>query len=223
MKKEEFEERIGYRFQNIQLLQDALCHSSFCGAQNSTFDRMEYLGDAVLELIISNFLYDTFPDYSEGMLTKVRTGIVSEGSLSIAAKEIGIDQAIVLGKGEEHSGGRGKPSILSDAYEAVTGAIYLDGGLEAAKTFVLGSLKENIASSIRHGGVEDYKTKLQEYLQSKSTAAIEYRTAPVKNAVGPQFHSSVYHDGEMLGSGTGNRKKTAEQMAARDALKRLGV
>ncbi|MDL2289170.1 ribonuclease III [Clostridia bacterium OttesenSCG-928-F22] len=219
----QFQEKIGYQFQHKAILEDALKHSSYAGSRNHEFDRMEYLGDAVLELIISTYLYTTFSDYTEGMLTKVRTGIVSEGALSEAAKLIGIPAVVMLGKGEEHSGGREKPSILSDVFEAVVGAVYLDGGLQPATDFVLSSLKGNIIHSIERGGVEDYKTKLQEHIQSFSQKAVEYTTQTLKTGTNPEFEAVVAHEGKELGRGRGGKKKTAEQEAAKAALEKLGI
>ncbi len=215
----EFEAKTGYKFKDKSILENALCHSSSCGVGTKTFDRMEYLGDAVLELVVSAFLYAAFPDYEEGKLTKVRTGIVSEGALSRAAKETGLSGIIRLGKGEELTGGREKPSILSDAFEAVTAAVYLDGGIDAATDFVLRCLKDIIQESVKQGGVADYKTHLQEHLQKSSPSPIEYRTREAEGS-GFNFYSEVFHKGKMIGSGYGNRKKDAEQQAAKAALER---
>jgi ribonuclease-3 len=219
---EGFERRIGYRFADPALLCGALTHSSASdGKNNHQFDRMEYLGDAVLELVVSHFLYDTFPAFTEGELTKVRTGIVTEQSLYRAAKHLGLDSQIRLGRGEENTGGREKPSILSDAVEALIGAIYLDGGLDAAREFILRILHESIRESVRHGGVLDYKTRLQEYLQKDSPLPICYesRRQPGESV---SFYARVCHGGQVLGEGCGQRKKSAEQQAAKAALEKLG-
>lgn len=217
MEIREFESRIGYRFKDMQLLEMALCHSSLCGESSKAFDRMEYLGDAVIELTVSAYLYNTFPDYEEGTLTKVRTGIVSEGALSKAAKRVGIDALIKLGKGEELTNGRRKPSILSDAFEAVAAAVFLDGGFSAASDFVIFCLKEIIRNSIEQGGVLDYKTRLQEEIQRSSLMPVEYKTVSSSDK-NYTFYSEAFHDGTLLGKGYGNRKKEAEQQAAKFAL-----
>ncbi|MGI6168888.1 MAG: ribonuclease III [Christensenellales bacterium] len=220
MEDNDFERRIRYRFSDRALLYGALTHSSASDGKNHQFDRMEYLGDAVLELVISHFLYDTFPLFTEGELTKVRTGIVTEHSLYRAAKSVGLDRQIRLGRGEENTGGREKPSILSDAVEALIGAIYLDGGLEAAQSFVLRILHDAIRESVRQGGVLDYKTRLQELLQKDSPLPICYETQRQPGET-VMFRSRVCYDGLVLGEGCGSRKKSAEQQAAKQALDRL--
>ncbi|MGI6175308.1 MAG: ribonuclease III [Christensenellales bacterium] len=216
----EIEKNIGYRFSNHRLLDQAMAHSSCQNIKDNTFDRLEYLGDAVLELIISEFLFRTCPHYTEGELTKVRTGVVSENSLFMAAKRIGIHENILLGKGEENSAGREKPSILSDALEALIGALYLDSDLKTVTSVVLKLLKSNIENAIDIGGTQDYKTKLQEELQSRSSDSIHYDTTQMPDEKS-LFHAIVYHGVRMLGKGSGRRKKLAEQAAAQDALKKL--
>ncbi|MHB1315262.1 MAG: ribonuclease III [Christensenellales bacterium] len=204
---------IQYEFNDKKLLMDAITHSSVNGAYD--FDRLEYLGDAVLELCISRYLFDTYQNAEEGQLTKLRAGIVSEPSLAKAARDLNLHSYIFLGKGEENSGGREKASILSDALEAVIGAVYLDGGIESAQKFVLYALRDRIQKAAE-GESKDSKTELQELLQSFSQDPITYRTTP---CVSGGFYSEVIFQNKALGGGCGTRKKTAEQSAAKEALK----
>ena len=203
---------INYHFKNRELLTHALTHSSVNGG--NTFDRLEYLGDAVLELCVSQFLFDTYPQIGEGQLTKFRAGIVSEPSLAVAAKAFNLHAYIILGKGEENSGGREKASIISDTLEALIGAIYLDGGLDSAKEFIFEVLHERIVQVV-HGESKDSKSELQEVLQSFSQSPILYRTLPTETG---GFYSEIIFQNSILGCGSGIRKKAAEQNAAKEAL-----
>jgi len=218
----ELQDKIGYIMKNIELLSTALTHSSFANESKDKFrhsERLEFLGDSILSLIVSEYLYLNFPDVSEGNLTKLRASVVSERSLVNVASEIELGKYILLGKGEEGSGGRNRASILADAFESLIAAIYLDGGIEQAKTFVLKYVKEIVDENLNGKGIRDYKTELQEVLQQSSDLDIIYR---IVEEYGPDhdkaFVAKVFHGNEVIGSGFGKSKKEAEQQAACSAL-----
>lgn len=216
----ELEERIGYRFQNHKLLKQALTHKSFTNEQKvnkgKCYERMEFLGDAVLELITSEFLYKEYPEVPEGILTKMRASTVCEMSLAFCARKFGLEQFIFLGKGEEATGGRDRDSIISDIMEASIGAVYLDGGLEEARKyvqrFILDDLEENQL-------FYDSKSQLQETVQGVMKKEYRYR---VMDEYGPEHDKTyvveVFVDEESIGKGCGRTKKAAEQQAAYQAL-----
>ena len=216
----EFANKIGYQFKNIELLKQAMYHSSYTNEIDKSRlecnERLEFLGDAVLELVTSEFLFQTYPNYPEGDLTKLRASLVCEPSLAKAANEINIGEYLFLGKGEEKTGGRERDSITSDAIEAVIGAIYLDGGIETAKQFVLRFILNDIEDKQLF---YDSKTVLQEIVQGTSKGEIVY--TPMKEE-GPDhdktFTTQISIDGKEAGMGTGRTKKAAEQMAAYRAL-----
>ena len=169
---------LAYEFKDIHLIITALTHSSYAneaGGKIPYNERLEFLGDSVLGLVISDYLYKTYSDLSEGELSKIRAGVVSEYSLAQRAREIGLGSYLRLGKGEDNFGGRDRSSVLADAMEAIIGAVYLDGGLDAAKTYVLNQLRSIIVSQLAGKGHQDYKTRLQELLQSRSSLEITYR------------------------------------------------
>ncbi len=216
------EQRIGYAFSDPALLKRALTHSSFATGDGRDNERMEFLGDAVLELCVSEELFFRFPSMKEGQMTRNRASVVCEAALFEAAQQIGLGEFLLLGKGEDASGGRNKPSILSDAFEAVICAIFLDGGLEPARRFIHG-----FVLPLLHLGEtafeKDYKTRLQELIHAK-TPGRQGAYALVR-AEGPD-HKKVFTmqavlDGTVLGEGTGNSKQSAGQEAARIALERL--
>lgn len=216
----DLEERIGYRFQNMALLKQALTHSSFTNEQKinkaRNYERLEFLGDAVLELVSSEFLYRTHPDVPEGELTKQRASMVCEPSLAFCAKDLELGQFMLLGKGEEATGGRSRESITSDAMEAVIGAIYLDGGMKPAKDFI----DRFILSDLEDKRLfYDSKSRLQELAQGKLKRECGYElleeSGPEHNKT---FRVSVYVGSECLGTGAGKTKKAAEQQAAYKAL-----
>lgn len=222
---QKLKEKIGVIWSDDAHLRQALTHGSYAyehpGVPNN--QRLEFLGDAVLQLTISDYLYRTFPSKSEGELTKIRAAVVCEPSLVKAAQELGIGEALFIGRGEAQSGGRQRPSILADAFEAVLGALYLDQGLEAAAGFALSKLKP-VVDDVLEGRMEyDYKTELQELLQQHSRETVSYA---ILKEEGPdhakRFTAGVYWQGKCLGQGEGRSKKEAEQQAAREALKRLG-
>lgn len=215
---------LGYHFENPALLERALTHSSYAMANHMPGmdnERMEYLGDAALELIVSRYLYEFYPTMQEGALTRARAGLVCEQSLFAAALELGLDEYIRLGHGEEACGGRKKPSILSDAFEAVLCAVYLDGGLAEA-----GRLVERTVLSrgeLRFTPQKDNKTTLQEYVQKHhKKAEIRYvllgESGPDHNKT---FKMQVRINGKTMGEGEGHSKQSAGQEAARVALEKL--
>lgn len=215
----EFQARIGYEFNNINLLRQALTHSSYANEKHmkklSDNERLEFLGDAVLEVVSSEFLYQNYTDVPEGELTKLRASIVCEPTLALCTKEMDLGKYIYLGKGEDHTGGRKRKSILSDALEAVIGAIYLDGGFANAKEFVL----KYIMTDIEHKQLfYDSKTILQELVQGERRQ-LSYRLI---GESGPDhdksFSVEVCVDDEVISTGTGHTKKAAEQEAAYKAL-----
>lgn len=221
---DKFETIIKYKFSNKKYILEALTHSSYSN-ENKNYDfneRLEFLGDSILSIIVSDYLFKNEKDLPEGELTKLRANIVCEESLSDAANKIELGKYMLLGKGEEATGGRQRISILADAFEAVIAAIYLDGGLESAKEFVLDYMKEIIIDSRRGKIFRDYKTHLQEVLQGQGESNIWYKLLDEK---GPDhnkiFIMQVGANDNVLGIGEGKSKKEAEQLAAKIALKKL--
>ena len=220
----ELETAIGYRFQNIGLLQNALAHSSYANERwhNSLMsnERLEFLGDSVLGMLVADYLYRSFPDRPEGELTRMRADMVCERTLAAIAQGLGLGQHLLLGKGEEQGGGRSRDSILADAVESVIAACYLDGGMEAAKAFVEKFVLVNVP--VRKLNNADYKTALQELVQQKKNQTIVYSLV---GESGPdhdkQFRVELTINGEPAGVGVGSSKKRAEQDAARQALEAL--
>ncbi|HPT77818.1 MAG TPA: ribonuclease III [Candidatus Atribacteria bacterium] len=217
--------KLGYEFKDTTLLKTALTHSSYSNESKTKADcneRLEFLGDSVLGLSVSEYVYKTFPHLPEGSLTKLRAGVVSETTLANAARDLGLGEFLLLGRGEQISGGRDRDSILADAMEAVIGAIYLDGGFERARDFVLKQLRPAIERHSTNNGQWDSKTQLQELLQSKSATDITYEIIDER---GPdhnkQFTAQVSSNGKVIGVGTGKSKKEAEQNAAHEALRKL--
>jgi len=225
---DEFQSIIKYDFKNINLLTLALTHSSYGNEHKKekfeNNERVEFLGDAALDLIVSRYIYDLFPSMPEGELTKLRAGVVCETSLAKAAHKLRIGEFLLLGKGEENTGGRGRESILADAVEAVIGAIYLDGGFAEAERFVTAIMAgpvEELKTSFR---TMDCKTHLQEVIQKTSKSPILYSIidehGPDHNKI---FVAEVRHNNKVIGVGEGRSKKEAEQSAASDALNKFGV
>ena len=222
---EELEKKIGYRFQNKELLKTALTHSSYAneqGAGTKYNERLEFLGDSVLGIITAEYLFKNHHDFPEGELTKVRSALVCEKALYRFANEISLGEYLYLGKGELHTGGRSRPSILADAFEALIAAIYLDGGMEQAKAFVLHFIRAAQADAIEIN--TDYKTKLQEIIQKNPEEHIEYA---IIGETGPdhdkRFVVAVKLNSNIIGEGTGRSKKQAEQLAAKEALRLMGL
>ena len=218
-----FGARLGYEFSERASLEAALAHRSWCAENdgNRSNERLEFLGDSVLGLVVTDHIYLTYPDLPEGELAKVRSSVVNAQALAEAALSLDLGAAVRLGKGEDASGGREKPSILSDAFEAVIGAIYLDGGWKSASEFVLRMLGEMIEEAAAGPGGQDYKTRLQEL------AAQHYPDLPryIVEDEGPDhaktFHARVYIGPDEQGQGRGRSKKQAEQAAARAAWESL--
>ena len=221
------EERLEYRFHDLALLDTALTHTSYVkgdGRASAHNERLEFLGDAVLELCTSEYLYLRFPYYDEGAMTRLRAQAVCEGALYQVAREYGLGAMLLLGRGEDHSGGREKPSILSDAVEAVIGALYIDGGMEVAKGFIMRFVHNSVADAMAGRLIKDHKTMLQEYVQKRHMGQIVYE---LTGSSGPDhnktFTMRVLVAGETAGIGEGRTKQEAGQQAARAALIEFGV
>lgn len=218
--------RLGYAFNDPGLLDAALCHSSYVhehpGQELEPNERLEFLGDAVLELSVSGLLFARFPGSREGELSKARAAMVNETSLARLAGELDLGPLLLLGKGEELQEGREKPSILADAMEAVLAAVYLDGGLEAARPVVEALLAEMADEAIKQATRKDYKTRVQELVQEKLRTTPRYQ---ILETSGPDhdktFKVEIVIQGESLAHGSGKSKKEAQQEAARQALKKI--
>lgn len=222
---EQFEQIIHYEFKNKKLLQEALSHSSYANENKKNLtsnERLEFLGDSVLSIVVSQHIFEHFKHLPEGELTKIRASLVCEKALFVFAQQIDLGDYILLGKGEEHTGGRERPSILADAFEAVIAAIFLDGGLEAARKHILSFIPKDIDIK-KSIAFNDYKTMLQEIIQQNPEEKIEYVT---KGQSGPDhdkaFVVQVCLNSNVIGNGTGRSKKAAEQMAAKEALELMG-
>lgn len=221
------EEKIGYEFKDIGLLKNSLVHRSF-GNENKRYkkinnERLELLGDAVLDLVVTEYLYKSHENSTEGDLAKIKSMVVSEPVLAEISKKMDVGKYLLLSKGEEMTGGRDRSSILGDAFEAILGAIYLDSNFETAKKYALSHIQDSIDHVDKNEDILDFKTILQEYSQR------EYKLIPIYQVVketGPD-HQKVFEIavtvGEMVGSGTGKNKKSAEQSAAKELCKKLGV
>ena len=220
----DLETAIGYQFRNITLLQNALAHSSYANERwhNSLLsnERLEFLGDSVLGMLVAEYLFRTFPDRPEGELTRMRADMVCEKTLAAAANRIGLGNHLLLGHGEEQGGGRSRESILADAVESVIAACVLDGGLDAALNFVRQFILVEVPVTKLHN--TDYKTALQELVQQKKNQVLSYALV---GQSGPdhdkQFDVEVMLNGTVVGRGTGRSKKRAEQDAARAAIEVL--
>lgn len=219
-----FEKKIGYTFKNKEYVQVALTHSSFANEhkQYKYNERLEFLGDSVLGLVVSDYLFNVRKDLPEGKLTKFRANVVCEESLSRVARKLEIGKFLFLGKGEKICGGRDRDSILADAVEAIIAAIYLDSGLESAREFILHNLRDVITNTVDGNIFRDYKTILQEIIQKKN-GKLSYRLV---GEHGPdhdkEFDMIVKCGQAVLGEGKGKNKKEAEKEAAKDALEKMG-
>ena len=218
------EELIGYSFKNKELLKHALSHSSYANERKihgRSNERLEFLGDSVLSIVVSDYLYKNM-NVAEGELTKIRASLVCEKSLHIFATQINLGDFMRLGKGEENTGGRERPSILADAFEAVIAAIYLDGGMEAAAKHILRFMPENIIEA-KKPVFSDFKTVLQEIVQKNPEEKVEYvligEEGPDHNK---RFVVEVCLNSQVIGKGKGRSKKEAEQLAAKEALELMG-
>jgi len=222
---EKFEEILNYKFKDKNLLIQALSHSSYANEKKksrTSNERLEFLGDSVLSIVVSQYLFEHLTHIAEGELTKLRASLVCEKSLHIFAKQINLGDYILLGKGEENTGGRERPSILADAFEAVIAAIFLDGGLEAASKHILRFIPEDI-QRLKKPAFNDFKTILQEIVQKNPEEKAEYVLAREE---GPdhdkRFVVEVHLNSNVIGEGIGKSKKEAEQMAAKQALELMG-
>ena len=220
-----FEEKIGYTFKNKNLLHEALSHSSYaneCKKGRNSNERLEFLGDSVLSIVISEHLFNHFKHLPEGDLTKIRASLVCEKALFEFSKQISLGEFILLGKGEENTGGRTRPSIVSDAFEAVIAAVFLDGGMESAREYVLGFIPKDLDKNSAKK-LQDYKTILQEIIQRNPEEKVEY---VLRSQSGPDhdrhFVVEVCLNTNVIGHGEGHSKKQAEQQAAKEALKPMG-
>lgn len=222
---EQFEDIIGYKFKNKNYLQIALTHSSYVNEHKMSKDneRLEFLGDSVLGLIVSNYIFAYKSSLKEGDLTKIRSTIVCEKSLMHIAEKLNIGQYIKLGKGEKISGGAKRASILADAVEAMIAAIYLDSDFDNVSKYVLDWLGDTIKNALDNKKNDDYKSKLQEEIQKVRGRILKYELISMK---GPDhertFTIGVYCDNKLIGTGKGHSKKEAEQLAAKDALQNSG-
>jgi len=224
-KFEALQKRLGYKFHDPELLRLALTHPSVAHEASGVIphnQRLEFLGDSVLGLVLTGELYQRFASVSEGPLTKARAQMVNRRTLASQAKQIGLGEQLILSRGEESTGGRDRPSNLADAYEALLGAIFLDGGYEPAREFILRWFRDAFGELKAIPNLDNPKGELQEMLQADSPEPPEYETTSV---TGPDhdrvFECAVYHDGVELGRGTGKSKKAAESEAALAALDSL--
>lgn len=213
-----FEEKIGYKFKNKELLARALTHSSYANENKLPYDneRLEFLGDSVLGFVTAEYLFEEFKTRPEGALTKLRAAVVCEKSLFKFSEKISLGEFILMGRGEEHTGGRNRPSIVSDAFEAVIAAMYLDGGIDVVKPYILGFIKEAVK---REASFKDNKSLLQEEIQKEKGNTLSYEEV---GESGPDhdktFKFVVKLNDKVVGKGEGRTKKDAEQAAAGDAL-----
>lgn len=222
---DELERKIEYTFKNRDYLFEALTHSSYANENAGCFpcnERMEFLGDAVLSIISAEYLYTKFPKMPEGRLTKLRSSLVCTQSLSAFAKEIELGAYLKMGKGETASGGANRPSVLENAFEAMIAAIYLDGGMEEARRFVLRFLSREVEN--QHSNFHDYKSLLQEIIQQNPDETLTYT---VVGTSGPdhdkRFDVELKLNSNIIGKGHGTSKKNAEQLAAKEALELMGI
>lgn len=222
----DLQNKIGYQFKNPALLNEALTHSSYANEHKSQHikynERLEFLGDSVLSIVVSDYIYKNCPELPEGELTKLRASLVCEKSLYEFAKKIDLGKYLILSKGERNNGGADRPSILSDAFEALIAAIYIDGGIAPASKHILNFVIPAIKNS-KKKKINDYKTTLQEIIQKNPGEKLEYvlvkESGPDHNK---HFFVEVHLNSNVIGKGGGKSKKEAEQQAAREALELMG-
>lgn len=212
---------IGYTFKDPTLLETALTHTSFANESKTPIshnERLEFLGDSVLSIVVADYLFHQWKDRPEGELTRARASLVCESALHEFAKEIELGKFLRLGKGEERGGGRNRPSVVSDAFEALIAALYLDGGIEVARNFIMPFITEGKTAEA------DYKTQLQEVIQQNPEERLRYE---LEGEEGPdhdkRFKMAVYLNSNVIGRGIGHSKKAAEQAAAKEALRLMGL
>jgi len=219
------QKNLGYTFSDIRLLNKALTHKSYVNERSEALkhnERFEFLGDSVLDVLVSDYLVFEFSDYAEGTLSKIRAAVVNETCLADLARKIELGKYLLLGKGEDLSGGRNKSSILADAFEAVAGALFRDGGLESASNVFLPLLKDEISNFAHSCDFRDFKSELQEYTQNKWVCTPNYK---VVKELGPdhakEFDVTVTIKNQVKGQGLGKSKKEAEQAAAKMAMEKI--
>ena len=220
------EARLKYKFNNIGLLKNALVHSSYANevrGNTHSNERLEFLGDSVLSIIVADHIYHKFPNLPEGELTRMRASLVCEKTLCAFSRELGIGEYLSLGRGEDKNGGRERDSIRADAFEAVLAAIYLDGGMTAAKNHIMNTVLRDLEHHSDEDSFKDFKTTLQEIIQRNPEESVSYT---LLDETGPdhdkQFKVAVKLNSNIIGTGVGKSKKQAEQMAAHQALKLMG-
>ena len=220
---EKIEKSIDYKFKNRELLENALRHTSYAYENHTTSnEKLEFLGDSILEYVSSEYLFTHYKNLKEGEMTKVRATVVCEKSLYKIAQKHRFDEYIKVGRSERHTHGNKKPAIMADSVEAIIAAIYLDGGMEPAKKFIIENLKDEIEVATKNVGDKDYKTVLQEKLQENGEVKIEYS---ITNESGPDhdktFEAEVEVNGKVLAKGIGKSKKAAQMQAAKKALENI--
>lgn len=216
--------RLGWSFADQELLRRALAHRSWCAESGEeSNERLEFLGDAVLGVVVTGYIYRTFPELPEGDLAKLRSGVVNSVALAEVALELNLGESIFLGKGELSTGGQYKASILADALEAVIGAVYLDGGLAAAEPLVMRILESRISITADGPGGQDYKTRLQELVARNFEQVPSYDTTDYGPDHDKEFEATVIVVGRVRGRGAGKSKKQAEQAAAQEAWRTLSA
>lgn len=228
---ERLQESLGYRFRDTSLLKHALSHSSYANEHRTghrsphtqSYERLEFLGDSILGYVCADYLYRTFPELPEGDLTRIRASVVCEEALHREAVALSLSDYLLLGRGENTSGGRERPSILADVVESIIGAIYLDGGIDPARAFILSFLTSYIDEVVGRGHPRDYKTLLQEIVQKNREETLSYA---LTGESGPDHDKSFTVDlllnSNVFSSGSGHSKKAAEQAAAKAALVLMG-
>ncbi len=221
---EELESILGYKFNNIALLKNSLMHSSYANeVKGNSNERLEFLGDSVLSIIVSDYIYKNYSHKPEGELTRLRSSLVCEKTLCEFSRKLNLGKYLLLGKGEEKNGGRERDSILADAFEAVLAAIYLDGGIEPAREHVMRFVLPELDEDFITDSHKDYKTELQEIIQKNPEETVEYI---LTNEQGPdhdkEFTVEVFLNSNSIGKGIGKSKKQAEQLAAKQALTLMG-
>ncbi len=224
MSIDNFQKDIGYFFKNPELLKTAFTHTSYANENNTkSYERLEFLGDAIVDFLVGEYLFLNYPSMDEGMMSRVRANLVCEKALSELGRKIGIEKYMLLGHGAELAGERNRPSIISDMFEALIAAMYLDTGIDNTRDYLLATYGDMLSEAAGSGQVIDYKTKLQEKLQKNGPCNISYE---IISADGPVHHClfemQVVANGKVLGKGSAYSKKEAQQKAAEDALSKLG-
>ena len=219
---ESLEKRLDYKFNNIKHLKNALVHSSYANEHNlKSNERIEFLGDSVLGMLVAKYIYENFPNMPEGKMSKLRATYVCENANAKYAKELSIDKLILLGRGEEMSGGRSKDAVINDAFESFLGALFLTNGIDDVKKILEKLVFPHIKANDQVEFV-DYKSRLQEYVQAETRSALTYRLDKKEGTANePTFTMSVLLEGIVLGTGSGRSKKDASQSAAKNALSKM--